>query len=60
MNAARAKIAKESPRVTKRDDDTNGRLEDLGWRVLRIWEQTPLSEAVRAVLQALSDENEPL
>lgn len=43
----------------ERDDDTNRRLEDLRWRVLRIWEHTPLSEAVRVVLQALSDENEP-
>ena len=36
-----------------RDDDTNERLEAMGWRVLRFWEHAALEVAVEAVIIAV-------
>ena len=41
-----------------RDADTNRRLEDRGWRVVRIWEHEPVDEAVQMVGEALADRRE--
>lgn len=35
----------------KRDQDTNNRLADLGWRVLRIWEHEDPKDAAQRVLR---------
>ena len=37
-----------------RDADTDRRLRDAGWAVVRIWEHEPLAEAVAAVESALA------
>jgi DNA mismatch endonuclease, patch repair protein len=36
-----------------RDADTDVRLAEAGWRVVRVWEHEPLQDAVRAVMDAL-------
>lgn len=40
---------------TDRDADTDRRLIELGWRVLRIWEHVPAQEAANAVAEALAE-----
>jgi DNA mismatch endonuclease (patch repair protein) len=37
----------------KRDEDTNRKLANAGWKVLRIWEHETISEAADRVQQAL-------
>ena len=39
---------------TTRDEDMTRRLEDLGWRIVRIWEHEPVEMAIRMVNRALS------
>lgn len=36
-----------------RDRDTTATLEEMGWRVVRVWEHTPVDEAMRRVLGVL-------
>lgn len=38
-----------------RDVDTTRRLEELGWRVVRIWEHEPVDTALRLVEDALAE-----
>lgn len=42
-----------------RDTDTNRRLMELGWTVLRIWEHEPVDEAVEKVLATLERGTSP-
>lgn len=37
-----------------RDNDTNARLVEAGWRVLRIWEHEPAEVAAKIVIDALA------
>jgi len=37
-----------------RDRNTDHRLQDAGWTVIRIWECTPLEEGVRAVEETIA------
>ncbi len=39
----------------KRDADTDHRLTDLGWRVVRIWEHVPAEQAADAVAEVLAE-----
>jgi DNA mismatch endonuclease (patch repair protein) len=38
-----------------RDEDTNHRLEELGWLVVRIWEHEPLERAFHMVGETLTE-----
>lgn len=40
----------------ERDHDTNTRLRDAGWRVIRIWEHQSQEEAVDSIVTALEDQ----
>lgn len=40
---------------SRRDADTNARLEALGWTVVRIWEHEDVGQAVRRVVLALDE-----
>ena len=44
----------------ERDRDTDRRLIDLGWTVLRIWEHEPVAEAadrIEAIVRARADDS---
>jgi len=43
-----------------RDADTNARLVEAGWVVLRIWEHEPAKQAALRVAEAISARREPL
>lgn len=38
-----------------RDEDTNRRLEEMGWRVVRIWEHEPVETALQIVGEVLAE-----
>ncbi len=38
-----------------RDRDTDARLTEAGWKVVRIWEHEPVTDAAEAVVTALDD-----
>lgn len=42
-------------RNTKRDADTNARLEAAGWRVMRFWEHEPAEEVARSIGAAVKE-----
>jgi DNA mismatch endonuclease (patch repair protein) len=44
----------------RRDQDTNARLEDAGWMVVRVWEHEPVDEAAAQVVRALGERRRAL
>lgn len=40
-------------RNVERDRDTDARLEEAGWKVVRIWEHVPVEDAVNRVVEAV-------
>jgi DNA mismatch endonuclease (patch repair protein) len=42
-------------RNIERDEETNARLETLGWRVIRVWEHVDLDAAVEKISKQLRD-----
>ena len=41
----------------ERDRDTNARLQDAGWRVIRIWEHQGQEEVMGSIVTALEDQS---
>lgn len=50
---------KKLRRNVERDHDTDEHLAAIGWRVVRIWEHTPLDVAVATVEQVLDSTDSP-
>lgn len=46
-------------RNRQRDQETRQHLLSLGWRVVTVWEHDPAPDALRLVLEALTDTSEP-